>query len=138
MARRQKRFETNMAQSPRFGVYCAGLQQHGIHEVTGSIPVWSTTLRSPKTERATGGKPTFAQDSREGSNHSLLAQSADTRRVSTAARRVSTASGGGPEKTWQFPQYTVRINNEESALLFGPTRRTGPKRAQSVSAGRLL
>jgi hypothetical protein len=33
---------------------------NGIHEVTGSIPVWSTTLRSPEPERATGGEPPFA------------------------------------------------------------------------------
>lgn len=49
---------------------------NGIHEVTGSIPVWSTNLRSdlaevarhsargaavgPREERATVGKPSFA------------------------------------------------------------------------------
>jgi hypothetical protein len=40
---------------------------NGIHEVTGSIPVWSTILRSPHfAERASDGKPTFALDRGEG------------------------------------------------------------------------
>ena len=40
---------------------------NGIHEVTGSIPVWSTILRSPHfAERASDGKPSFALDLSEG------------------------------------------------------------------------
>jgi hypothetical protein len=44
-----------------------GARMNGIHEVTGSIPVWSTILRSPDfAERASDGKPTFALDPGEG------------------------------------------------------------------------
>ena len=40
---------------------------NGIHEVTGSIPVWSTTLRLTLAAlAATAGKPGKGSDTREG------------------------------------------------------------------------
>jgi hypothetical protein len=64
-----------------------GARMNGIHEVTGSIPVWSTTLRSPEPARATGGRPPFA-NSAEGRRHDDSSAVERTRRVSTVAREM--------------------------------------------------
>jgi hypothetical protein len=56
---------------------------NGIHEVTGSTPVWSTILRSP-FGRASDGKPTSAQDSRRACA-AILSELTFMRRMSTVA-----------------------------------------------------
>ena len=49
--------------------------------------IWSTTLRSPIPERATGGRPTFALKAGEGSRPRSAQRSLLARRVSTVARQ---------------------------------------------------
>src|SRR5687768_4137985 len=50
---------------PKGPVAQLGARMNGIHEVAGSIPAWSTILRSPDfAERATDGKPPFAREYR--------------------------------------------------------------------------
>ncbi len=42
IAARPTRSDTNVAILSLSGRETLGLQRHGIHEVTGSVPVWST------------------------------------------------------------------------------------------------
>jgi hypothetical protein len=59
---------------------------NGIHEVTGSIPVWSTILRSPASvgELRLGEPSEFTSPTREG----CRAEAAEPRRQATSFARL--------------------------------------------------
>ena len=79
-----------------------GARVNGIHEVTGSIPVWSTILRSP-FGRASDGKPSRSESPHQRRMVSSVARSAKEDRSHFVASLVlrSAQRKGGLTFGWQ-------------------------------------